>query len=81
MNKYASMTKEELEEENQRFMWLKEACRFEQLCIKQVMDERSSAEHVQRVASLLSDEEKRALLQIISPKGIEPEEKFGDIGS
>lgn len=48
--------------------------------ITRVYDAKAQMSEAQRMADTMSDEKKRALLQVLQPTGIASEEKFGNIG-
>jgi len=74
---YEKMTIEQLEKENLHFMKQRDKIREEQLKIKAVLDQKVVRRDAERKLAMLSDPEKKALLQSISAQGIPSVEKFG----
>jgi ABC-type multidrug transport system ATPase subunit len=74
-NPYGKMSVEELEEANRELMGDKESIRNEQRQLTEVLDRKLAEERAQTLVGNLSDDERRALAQVVSPGGIESEEK------
>lgn len=77
MREYKDMTIEELEAENQRLMAEKEAIRQKQLELNRVLSEKMSLAELEHLVAPLDNTQRAALAQVLQPKGIPSQEKFG----
>lgn len=71
---YSKLTVDELLEANEGLMAQKEAIREEQMAIAGELDRLANEEKARRAVEGLSDEEREALAQLVSPEGIESAE-------
>lgn len=77
VNTLEDMTIDELEALQISLNNKRDAIKDELRALVKVMDAKLEARNAQRLADTLSDEQKRALLQVLNPDSIESSEDFG----
>ena len=77
--RYDEMTIAELEMENQELSAEREEIRQRKKEITRILSDKAAQIKVESLAALLTDSEKKALAQVVQPKGTDAKVKIGKI--
>lgn len=77
MKSFEEMTTKELELENVKLMQAKNAIREKKLDINKILNDRVATDEAARKVAAMSESQRAAYRQVLSPKGIKSEEKLG----